>query len=195
MATARRETSDPLPSPLESKAKSQAQLALLFFFVADSRSTKRQSAPLPSYLTRGGSRRDLESEEVTTPQEIFVDAREKEEEEDEEVFLEAIQTDRVREAEEEERARERAISLSLSSFGNDESTWCVTDRERPALPSLSFPARDVCRGTLHRRRRCRSRREYLSKTPMIIFQKEEGERERKQEQTRSRRGEGGREGV
>ena len=67
----------------------------------------------------------MESEEVTTPEEIFVD------EEEEEVFLEAIQTDRVREAEEEERARERAISLSLSlsSFGNDESTWCVTDRE------------------------------------------------------------------
>ena len=31
----------------------------------------------------------MESEEVTTPEEIFVDAREKEE--DEEVFLEAIQ--------------------------------------------------------------------------------------------------------
>ena len=107
---------------------------------------------------------------------------EKEEEEDEEVFLEAIQT--------EERERERESYLP-SSFGNDESTWCVTDRERPALPSLSSPARDVCRGTLHRRRRCRSRREYLSKTPMIIFQKEEGERERKQEQTR---GEGGGQG-
>ena len=65
-----------------------------------------------SYLTRGGSRRDLESEEVTTPEEIFVDAREKEE--DEEVFLEAIQTDRVREAEEEERARERERELSPS---------------------------------------------------------------------------------
>ena len=54
MATARRETSDPLPSPLESKSKSkwQAQLAL-FFFVADSRSTKRQSAPLPTSLAEG----------------------------------------------------------------------------------------------------------------------------------------------
>ena len=58
----------------------------------------------------------MESEEVTTPEEIFVD------EEEEEVFLEAIQTDRV-------RGRERAISPSLSYFGNDESTWCVTDRE------------------------------------------------------------------
>ena len=42
----------------------------------------------------------MESEEVTTPEEIFVDAHEEEKEEDEEeVFLEAIQTEE----------RERAI--------------------------------------------------------------------------------------
>ena len=92
MATARRETSDPLPSPLESKSLSLSLLFFFFFFVAVD---KTPIGPA-SCLTRGGSRRDLESEEVTTHEEIFVDAREKEEE-DEEVFLEAIQTDRVRE--------------------------------------------------------------------------------------------------
>ena len=75
----------------------------------------------------------MESEEVTTPEEIFVDAHE----EDEEVFLEAIQT--------EERESYLLPLPSLSSSGNDESTWCVTDRERPALPSFpSLPSRSTC---------------------------------------------------
>ena len=48
------------------------------------------------------------------------------------------------------RPRSGRAIFPLSSSGNDESTWCVTDRERPALPSLFPPsllARRVSRHT------------------------------------------------
>lgn len=98
MATARRKTSDPLPSSLESKSqtqyKSAATRSLSVFLIPLRRGGQNANA---RFLTLAGSRCDLESEEVTLPpglslflpnEEIFVDAQEKE---DEEVFLEAIQ--------------------------------------------------------------------------------------------------------
>ena len=106
MATARRETFDPLPSSLESKSQAQVdrqlQLARSLSSFSSSRSTKRQSA-LASSLAEGRDATWKVRRSQLPNEEIFVDAHEeKEEEEDEEVFLEAIQT--------EERERERELS-------------------------------------------------------------------------------------